>query len=71
MNISFGNWIYPHNETSIKCRLRLKPWHAFILSDGDVVFMYKCSMKLAQWDLLVKSRYFIILRQESETGLAA
>ena len=65
MNSSFGNWVYPHNETSIvKCRLRLKPWHAFILSDRDVVFMYKCSVKLAQWDLLVESRYFIILRQE-------
>ena len=53
MNSSFGNWVYSHNETSVvKCRLRLKPWHAVILSDRDV-FMYKSSMKLAQWDLFL------------------
>ena len=57
--------VYPHNETSgVKCRLRLKPLCAYILSDRDVVFMYRCSMKLAWRALPVDSRYLIILQQE-------
>lgn len=61
---SFGNRIYPYNKTSgIKCRTRLQPWWAYILSGGDV-FIYKWSMPMAWWHLPVESRYLVMLQYE-------